>query len=131
MLPTLIILLCMLVLWQIEDLGESFKLLKHAPQRWLSLSGTFERVIVLWHYFRVLYSEDGKTFPLDDITEDILELYSLMVPCATIMRESQHGSEPMAGKMHSLVALLMVSTLDPDKPLKVRRGVISKRVRGS
>lgn len=38
-------------------------------------------------------------FPLDDTTKEIPELYSLMVPCATIMHESHHGSEPMAGKM--------------------------------
>ena len=102
----------------------------HAPQRWLSLSGTLERVIVLWHYFRVLYSKGGKPFPLDDITKEILELYSLMIPCATILRESQHESEPTEGKVHSLVALIMASTLDLDKPLKVRKGE-PKHVRGS
>jgi len=44
MLPTWIVFLrCGLVLWQIVDLEESIKLIKHAPQWWLSLSGTFER----------------------------------------------------------------------------------------
>ena len=94
---------------------------KWPPQRWLSLRRTFDCVIVLWYYIHVLYSNDGKTFPLDDITNNIVELYSLVVPCASITRESQHGSEPMVGKIHSLVTLFMASTVDPDKPLQVRR----------
>lgn len=84
-------------------------------------SGKFERVIVLWHFFRVIYSEDENTSPFDDNTKDILELHSLMIPCATVMRESQRSSELTVGKMHSFVALRMASTFGPDKPLKVRR----------
>ena len=93
---------------------------KGPPQRWLSLSRTFDCVIVLWYYIYVLCSNDGKIFPLD-ITNNILELYSLVVPCASLIRESQHGSEPVVGKIHSLVTLFMASTVDPDKPLQVRR----------
>lgn len=48
---------------QVELLGEVFKIIKHAPQRWLSLTRTLERIIRLWHVLRKLYSDEGKNFP--------------------------------------------------------------------
>lgn len=68
-----------LVLWQIKVPGERLKLLKHSSQLWLSLAGSLERVII-WYFFFVLHSENGEPFPLNDIVNDILELYLLMLP---------------------------------------------------
>lgn len=102
-------------LWQIEDLGGVFKLLKHALQWWLSPSESFKGVIAPRYFFRALYSGNDKQFPLDNITNDTLALYSLMVPCAIIMREAHHDLEPIAGNMHSLVVLRIASILDPYK----------------
>lgn len=49
---------------------------------------------------------------IEDLGNEILELYSLMmVLCLTITRESHHGPESMAGRMHSLVTLRIASTL--------------------
>ncbi|CAM9682822.1 unnamed protein product, partial [Ascophyllum nodosum] len=68
-----------------------FKIVKHAPQRWLSLTRTLERIIRLWHVLRKLYSDEGMVFPLDQGSnkDGILQLYSLMQPLSAITRDGQ------------------------------------------
>lgn len=94
-------------------------MVKHAPQPWLTLAKTLFRIILLWELLRLTYSKKDESFPLDPVMREILELYSLLEPCAKIMRQAQFSGMPVAGKMHSLIGLLIAKTLNPDKPLKV------------
>lgn len=106
---------------QTEVLGEIFKIIKHAPQRWLSMKKALERVIRLWHLLRKLYSDEGLTFPLDEDRnrESILQLYSLMQPLSAITRDGQYGKVPMTAEMHLAFGKFKTEVLDLDKPLRV------------
>lgn len=106
---------------QTEDLGLCLKVVEHAPQRWLSLVKVLERVIRLWHPLKKLYKTNSEVFPLEegDNEAGILQLYSLMEPVAAIIRDGQHGSLPMNGKMHMALSLLKATTLRETEPLKV------------
>ncbi|CAB1104006.1 unnamed protein product [Ectocarpus sp. CCAP 1310/34] len=94
---------------QVDVWGEVFP--NQAPQRWLTLVPTLERVIRLWHVLRKLYSDTGKTFPLEegDITDCILQLNSLLQPLSSVTRDGQYGGAPM----------LKMRVLDPSEELKV------------
>lgn len=106
---------------QTELLGEVFKIIKHAPQRWLSLARSLERIIRLWHLLRRLFSENGQVFPLDEGTnrDGILQLYSLLQPLAEMTRDGQYGGVPMTAEIHMKFGVLKMSTLDVSKDLKV------------
>lgn len=106
---------------QMEMLGETLKISRHAPQRWLSLVRVMERIIRLWHVLRKVYANDGEEFPLDkdNNKDDILQLFSLLQPLAVITRDGQYGAVPMAAEMHMAFAELKKEVLDPDEPLKV------------
>lgn len=106
---------------QLEVLGQIFKIMKHAPQRWLSLTRTLERIIRLWHVLRRLYTDEGKRFPLDDDNnkDAILQLYSLLQPLSAITRDGQYGAVPMTAEMRMAFAVLKMEVLDSTKPLKV------------
>jgi len=106
---------------QADLLGESVKIPKHAPQRWLSMSNTVERTIWLFPALRVHYAKLRTAFPLDGVLDDILQIYSLMAPCAKIMRVSQSKTKAMNGRVYHLLGMLMATTLNPDKPLKVQK----------
>ena len=106
---------------QLEMLDEIFEITKHAPQRWLNLVRTMERIIRLWHVLRKLFADDGEEFPLDkDNNKDaILQLYSLLQPLSVIMRDGQYGAVPMTAEMRLAFAQLKVEVLNPTKPLRV------------
>lgn len=108
---------------QLDLSGEVLKVTKHAPQRWLSLINTLERIIRLWHSLRTLYSNQGKPFPLDmdDNQQSILELYSLMKPIARIVRAAQYSKEPVNAEMHMAFSQLKLRVLDVTQPLEVRQ----------
>ncbi|CAN0341548.1 unnamed protein product, partial [Pylaiella littoralis] len=76
---------------QVDLLGEILKIPNQAPQRWLTLVRTLERVIRLWHTLRKLHSDAGKTFPLEegDNKDCILQLYSLLQPLSSVTRDGQ------------------------------------------
>lgn len=47
-------------------LGDVLKMVKHAPQRWLTIINTLELVVIcLWHVLRKLHSNEEKLFPLE------------------------------------------------------------------
>lgn len=106
---------------QLELLDEVFKIVKHAPQRWLSLTRTLERIIRLWHVLRKLYSDEGKNFPLEegDNKNGILQLYSLLQPLSSITRDGQYGGAPMTADIYMKFGVLKMGVLDPLKDLKV------------
>ena len=95
---------------QLELLDEFFEITKHAPQRWMSLVRTMERIIRLWHVVRKLFADDGEEFPLDkDNNKDvILQLYSLLQPLSAITRDGQYSAVPMTGEMRLAFAELKV-----------------------
>ncbi|CAB1107679.1 unnamed protein product [Ectocarpus sp. CCAP 1310/34] len=74
---------------QVDLLGEVFKVVKHAPQRWLGLTRTLERIIRLWH-------------PLSSITRDV-----------------QYGGAPMTAEIFMKFATLKTNVLDMSEPLRV------------
>ena len=98
------------------------KVVKHVPQRWLSLFKAFGRIIRLWHPLCKLYAQKGEVFPLNVSSNraGFLQLHSLMDACATIMRDGQHGRVPVSNEMHMALSMLKTSTLDLSRPLKVR-----------
>ncbi|CAB1099071.1 unnamed protein product [Ectocarpus sp. CCAP 1310/34] len=106
---------------QVDMLGEIFKMVKHAPQRWLSLTRTVERTIRLWHVLRKLYSDEGRNFPLEegDTKDAILQLYSLLQPLSSITRDGQYGDAPMMADIFMKFGMLNTDVLDPSKDLKV------------
>ena len=106
---------------ELEMLDEICKITKHAPQRWLSLVRTIERIIRLWHVLRKLYANDGEEFPLDkDSNKDaILQLYSLLQPLSAITRDGQYGTVPITAEMRLAFAELKADVLNPTKPLRV------------
>ena len=65
------------------------KIPKHAPQRWLSMCNMMGRTIWLFPALRVHYAKLRTAFPLDGVLDDILQIYSLVAPCAKIMRVPQ------------------------------------------
>lgn len=105
---------------QMELMGEILKITKHAPQRWLSLINTLERIIRLWNVLLAHYSNIDEVFPLEVKKQAILELYSLMEPVCSITRIGQNGTLPMNGKMHLAFSRLKATTLNPSKSLEVR-----------
>ncbi|CAN0346503.1 unnamed protein product, partial [Ascophyllum nodosum] len=100
---------------ELEMLDEICKITKHAPQRWLSLVRTIERIIRLWHVLRKLYANDGEEFPLDkDSNKDaILQLYSLLQPLSAITRDGQYGTVPITAEMRLAFAELKADVLNP------------------
>ena len=106
---------------QLEMVHDVFKIVKHAPQRWLSLTRTLERIIRLWYVLRKLYSDEGMVFPLDQGSnkDGILQLYSLMQPLSAITRDGQFAGVPMTAEIHMKFGFLKVHVLDPTKSLKV------------
>lgn len=92
---------------------------KHTPHRWMTLSKAIKCIIRCWHPFRQLYVDNGDAFPLDMRHQEIREIFSLLEPCAALMRDGQSASEPMSGKLHSLLGALLVKTLNPKADLKV------------
>lgn len=110
---------------EVDLLGEVFKIAKHAqcdaPQRWLSLTRTMERIIRFWHIVRKFYRDEGKTFPLEkgDNKNGILQLYSLLEPLSSITRGGQYGGAPMTAEMFMKFGKLKIGVLDPSKDLKV------------
>ena len=106
---------------QLDMLDDVFKTTKQAPQRWLGVVRTLERIIRLWHVFRGLYAEVGAQFPLeeDDNKNAVLQLYSLLQPLSMITRDGQYSAVPMTAEMHMAFAVLKIEVLDPAKPLRV------------
>ena len=106
---------------QLEMLNDAFKITKHAPQRWLGMVRTLERIIRLWHVFRRVYAELGVKFLLDegDNKNAVLQLYSLLQPLSMITRDGQYGAVPMTAETHMAFAVLKMEVLDPAKPLRV------------
>lgn len=96
-------------------------IIKHAPQRWLSLLHVMERIIRLWHVLRKVYADDGVEFPLDkdNNKDDILQLYSLLLPLSAIRRDGQYGTVPMSAEMNMAFAELKKEVLDPKQSLRV------------
>ncbi|CAM9372554.1 unnamed protein product [Pylaiella littoralis] len=106
---------------QMDMLEEILKITKHAPQRWLGMIRTLERIIRLWHVFRRVFAETGARFPLDDADNRraVLELYSLLQPLSAITRDGQYGGAPMTAEIHMAFAALKRDVLDETKDLKV------------
>ncbi|CAM9383599.1 unnamed protein product, partial [Hapterophycus canaliculatus] len=106
---------------QLDHLGEVLTLVKQAPQRWLTLVRTLERVIRLWHVLSKLYSDEGKNFPLEqgDNKDAILQLYSLLQPLSSVTRDGQYGGAPMLADIYMKFGKLNMLVLDPSKDLKV------------
>ncbi|CAB1111286.1 unnamed protein product [Ectocarpus sp. CCAP 1310/34] len=104
-----------------ELLGEVLKVVKHAPQRWLSMVRTMERIIRLWHALRKLYSDEGKVFPLEegDNKNGVLQLYSLLEPLCMITRDGQYGGAPMMADIYMKMGILKMGMLNLEKELKV------------
>ncbi|CAN0564579.1 unnamed protein product, partial [Ectocarpus sp. 12 AP-2014] len=106
---------------QVDLLGEMWNIPNQAPQRWLTLVRTLERVIRLWHVLRKLYSDTGKTFPLEagDNKDCILQLYSLLQPLSSVTRDGQYGGAPMLADIYMKFGMLKMTVLDPSQKLKV------------
>ncbi|CAB1121468.1 unnamed protein product [Ectocarpus sp. CCAP 1310/34] len=106
---------------QVDVLGEVLKIPNQAPKRWLTLVRTLERVIRLWHVLRKLYSDTGKTFPLEegDNKDCILQLYSLLQPPSSVTRDGQYGGAPMLADIYMKCGMLKMRVLDPSEELKV------------
>lgn len=106
---------------QLDLLGEVLKVPNQAPQRWLTLVRTMERVIRLWHVLRKLYSDAGKTFPLEigDNKDCILQLYSLLRPLSSVTRDGQYGGLPMLADIYMKFGMLKVGVLNSSADLKV------------
>ncbi|CAN0062988.1 unnamed protein product, partial [Sphacelaria rigidula] len=52
-----------MIIHMMDDLGMFLKIVKHTPQRWLSLTRSFRVVICLWHQLRKLHALRGNAFP--------------------------------------------------------------------
>lgn len=106
---------------QVDLLGEILKIPNQAPQRWLTLVRTLERVIRLWHVLRKLHSDAGKTFPLEegDNKDCILQLYSLLQPLSSVTRDGQYGGAPMMADIYMKFGMLKMSVLNTSADLKV------------
>ncbi|CAN0267184.1 unnamed protein product [Ectocarpus sp. 4 AP-2014] len=106
---------------QVDLLGEILKIPNQAPQRWLTLVRTLERVIRLWHVLRKLHSDAGKTFPLEegDNKDCILQLYSLLQPLSSVTRDGQYGGVPMMAEIYMKFGKLKVTVLNTSADLKV------------
>ena len=106
---------------QLDLLGEVLRIPNQAPQRWLTLVRTLERVIRLWHVLRKLYSDAGENFPLEegDNKDCILQLYSLLQPLSSVTRDGQYGGVPMLAEIYMKFGMLKITVLDPSKDLKV------------
>lgn len=106
---------------QMDMLEEALKITKHAPQRWLGMIRTLERIIRLWHVFRRIFAEIGDKFLLDegDNKSAVLELYSLLQPLSAITRDGQFGEAPMTAEIHMAFAVLKRDVLDEKQNLRV------------
>ncbi|CAB1099354.1 unnamed protein product [Ectocarpus sp. CCAP 1310/34] len=106
---------------QVDVLGEVLKIPDQAPQRWLTLVRTLERVVRLWRVLRKLYSDTGKTFPLEegDDKDCILQLYSLLQPFPSVTRDGQYGGAPMLADIYMKFGMLKMRVLHPSEELKV------------
>lgn len=105
---------------QMDVLEEILKITKHAPQRWMGMIRTLERIIRLWHVFRRVFAETGARFTLDDNNKDaVLQLYSLLQPLSAITRDGQFGGAPVTAEIHMAFAALKRDVLDEKKELKV------------
>lgn len=80
----------------------ALKIMKHAPQRRLSLNKSCGVVIRLRHQLGKVRTLKDDVFSLDQSSnwDDILQLYSIMEPVLPIALGGQHGSVPMIGEMH-------------------------------
>ncbi|CAM9364142.1 unnamed protein product [Sphacelaria rigidula] len=109
---------------QIEDSGMFLKIVKHAPQRWLSSNRFCGVIIRLCHQRRKLHTLKGDALPLDQGSnrDSILQLYSLMKPVVNITRGGQHGSVPMTAEMHMALSKLKALEGVPAPPRSGCRG---------
>ncbi|CAM9580931.1 unnamed protein product [Scytosiphon promiscuus] len=104
---------------EVEELGSILEMAEHDPQSWLGLVKALLRIILLWPLLRLTFAKENEPFPLDAVMNETLELYSLLAPCAKIIRQALFGAKAVAGKTHSLIGLVIAKTLNPGKPLKV------------
>ncbi|CAB1105816.1 unnamed protein product [Ectocarpus sp. CCAP 1310/34] len=106
---------------QVDLLGEVLNIPNQAPQRWLTLVRTMERVIRLWRVMRKLYSDAGKNFPLEegDNKDCINQLYSLLQPLSSVTRDGQYGGLPMLADIYMKFGMLKMGVLNSSADLKV------------
>ncbi|CAB1098026.1 unnamed protein product [Ectocarpus sp. CCAP 1310/34] len=106
---------------QVDLLGEVLKIPNQAPQRWLTLVRTMERVIRLWHVLRKLYSDAGKNFILEegDNKDCIPQLYSLLQSLSSVTRDGQYGGLPMLADIYIKFGMLKMGVLNSSADLKV------------
>ncbi len=104
-----------------EDFFSVLKVQSDVPQRWKSTINLLERVLVLWTELNMVFvaAQRSSSFPTDADRVTLVELYSLMLPCAAFMTTAQGSNTPGGPVVIIELYRLKSKVLDLDADLMI------------